>query len=55
MLLLASGEQLRPPLPGGPDWEGEPPAELAPGWRDLMERCWAEDPAARPSFPGVQP
>ncbi len=22
----------------------------APGWRELMERCWAEDPEVRPSF-----
>ncbi|KAI3433344.1 hypothetical protein D9Q98_003162 [Chlorella vulgaris] len=43
-------EQLRPPLPGGPDWEGDVPPELAPGWRALMQRCWAEDPTCRPPF-----
>lgn len=25
----------------------------APGWRALMERCWAEDPEQRPSFKEV--
>lgn len=101
MRLANPAEQLRPPLPGSPDWEGEarascpllrmfflctrsedaavwrvlvlchnvsqtaacrppcsgtagePIAELAPGWRALMERCWADDPEARPAFPGA--
>lgn len=21
-----------------------------PGWRELLERCWAEDPEQRPDF-----
>ena len=50
----ATGEQLRPPLPGSPEWDGEPVAELAPGWRSLVTRCWAEDPAVRPSFSGAR-
>ncbi|PRW58530.1 alternative oxidase [Chlorella sorokiniana] len=51
MLRLANpAEQLRPPLPGSPDWEGEPISELAPGWRVLMERCWADSPDDRPAF-----
>lgn len=29
---------------------GEPTPELAPGWRALMERCWAEEADARPTF-----
>ena len=54
MLRLANpAEQLRPPLPGSSDWEGDPLAELAPGWSDLMQRCWAEDPTTRPAFPGA--
>lgn len=34
---------------------GEDMPELAPGWRALMERCWEEDPADRPSFSGTLP
>ncbi|EFN59213.1 hypothetical protein CHLNCDRAFT_12394, partial [Chlorella variabilis] len=45
MRLASPKEQLRPPLPGSPEWE-----ELAPGWCTLMERCWADSPAARPTF-----
>lgn len=41
--------QVRPALPGTK--EGLPARpEPAPGWRELMERCWAEDPEVRPSF-----
>jgi hypothetical protein len=49
---VASGGA-RPPVPGGPDWEGEAPAEPAPGWSELMQRCWAQEPEARPAFPQV--
>jgi len=55
MIQLTNPEcQLRPPVPGTIEWEdldsAEPPPELAPGWRSLMARCWAEDPEARPTF-----
>lgn len=54
MVQLANPEaRLRPPVPGSPEWAGEEaavPPELAPGWKVLMERCWAEDPEDRPSF-----
>lgn len=57
MVQLAHPEaRLRPPIPGTPEWEGDDvsaPPELAPGWRDLMERCWAEEPTARPPFTQV--
>ena len=26
------------------------PSFCDPGWRKLMEQCWAPNPAARPSF-----
>lgn len=54
MVQLANPEaRLRPPVPGSPEWDGEEatiPPELAPGWRALMEQCWAESPEDRPSF-----
>lgn len=54
MLQLANPElKLRPPIPGAEEWdgpEGSAPPELAPGWRQLMERCWEEDPNNRPPF-----
>ena len=55
MLQLANPDaKLRPPIPGTAEWdvgpEGSAPPELAPGWRDLMERCWQEEPEARPPF-----
>jgi hypothetical protein len=31
----------------------EPPPELAPGYSDLMQRCWAEAAEDRPSFNGI--
>lgn len=34
-----------------PHTHASPPA--VPGWRRLMERCWAEDPQQRPSFAEV--
>lgn len=38
------------PVPGTPDWqEPECPAEPAPGWRQLMQRCWQQPAAERPS------
>ena len=64
LMQLAANPDLRPPLPNGPDWGAEPastePAstepvstEPAPGWADLMCRCWATDPTARPAFTEV--
>lgn len=54
MLQLANPDaKLRPPVPGTPEWdgpEGSAPPELAPGWKELMERCWEEDPEKRPPF-----
>jgi serine/threonine protein kinase len=54
MLQLANPElKLRPPIPDAEEWdgpEGSAPPELAPGWRNLMERCWEEDPNKRPPF-----
>lgn len=44
---------LRPPVPGTPAWEegsSASPEEPAPGWRQLMESCWSEDPSGRPPF-----
>ncbi|KAK9835331.1 hypothetical protein WJX81_003108 [Elliptochloris bilobata] len=48
--ITTSNGALRPPLPGKARWDGESPPEPAPGWSDLCERCWGEDPAARPDF-----
>jgi len=46
--ITTSNGALRPPLPGKARWDGEVPPEPAPGWSDLCERCWGEDPALRP-------
>ncbi|EFJ17846.1 hypothetical protein SELMODRAFT_57136, partial [Selaginella moellendorffii] len=35
--------QLRPQVPSSCD----------PEWQSLMERCWADDPAVRPTFPAI--
>ncbi|KAL6769353.1 hypothetical protein ACKKBG_A30675 [Auxenochlorella protothecoides x Auxenochlorella symbiontica] len=53
--LAMPDSHVRPPLPGAPDWDvpGEAPPELAPGWRVLLEKCWADDPDERPSFPDI--
>eukprot|EP00882_Tetradesmus_deserticola_P018309 GHRQ01019668.1.p1 GENE.GHRQ01019668.1~~GHRQ01019668.1.p1 ORF type:complete len:209 (+),score=107.07 GHRQ01019668.1:35-628(+) len=38
------------PVPGTPDWqEPECPAEPAPGWAQLMQRCWQRAADERPS------
>lgn len=52
--ITTSNGALRPPLPGKARWDGEVPPEPAPGWSDLCERCWGEDPAARPDFEEVR-
>jgi hypothetical protein len=37
-------------VPGSAEWGDVPaPAEPAPGWSDLMQRCWCADPKVRPS------
>ena len=42
---------LRPALPGSHLWPaGADPEPPAPGWRELMERCWAHNPADRPAM-----
>ncbi|KAL4431492.1 hypothetical protein ABPG75_006748 [Micractinium tetrahymenae] len=55
MELLArvqAGEVVRPALPGT---NGEPHLEEpGPGWRELLERCWAEDPEQRPDFSVIE-
>jgi hypothetical protein len=51
--MTSAGQAMRPPMPGTPEWDsedGEPPPEPAPGYRALIERCWHERPAMRPSF-----
>lgn len=47
---------VRPPLPGGPDWEalGEPvPPEPAGDFSALVQACWHEKPACRPTFSAI--
>ncbi|PSC74633.1 serine threonine-kinase [Micractinium conductrix] len=49
---IRQGEVVRPALPGTDE---EPPAEEpGPGWRALLERCWAQDPEQRPDFAVVE-
>ncbi|PNH03798.1 putative serine/threonine-protein kinase [Tetrabaena socialis] len=52
---VLAGAEPRPPVPGAPEWPpSEPcPHEPARGWSELMRRCWAADPAARPTFSEV--
>ncbi|KAF5840767.1 hypothetical protein DUNSADRAFT_15625 [Dunaliella salina] len=44
-------------LCGCADWDGlfpgKAPSEPAEGWRDLLERCWLQDPQQRPDFTDV--
>ena len=51
--ITLTGGTLRPTLPNSPKWEGEPIPEPAPGWCNLVERCWQEAPEQRPSFAEV--
>ncbi len=53
--ITLTGGTLRPTLPNSPKWEGEPAPEPAPGWCNLVERCWQEAPEQRPSFAEVTP
>ena len=39
--ITTSDTTVRPALPGSPDWDPEVGPEPAPGYRALMERCWA--------------
>lgn len=61
MKLADPSLKMRPPIPGTSEWAAleedaagggkpTPPQELAPGYKELMERCWEEDPARRPPF-----
>ena len=47
-LLRPDAEDL---MPAGEQGE---PAEPAPGWRQLMRRCWHPNPAMRPTFEAVR-
>lgn len=51
--ITLTGGGLRPTLPTSPKWEHEPCPEPAPGWCNLLERCWQELPEKRPSFAEV--
>mmetsp|Transcript_7524 Transcript_7524/g.18193 ORF Transcript_7524/g.18193 Transcript_7524/m.18193 type:complete len:381 (-) Transcript_7524:1333-2475(-) len=57
LLRILQGRIVRPPLPGCADWDrlftGKAPSEPAEGWRDLLERCWVQDPQQRPDFTDV--
>jgi serine/threonine protein kinase len=48
-LAVNTDEEVRPevPPPGNP-------SELAPGWKELMQECWAEDPDDRPEFVEIE-
>jgi len=46
--LINTQEVVRPTLPG--EGSAVPMEEPAPGWKCLVERCWAEDPDSRPTF-----
>ena len=54
--ITTAGVAVRPPMPGTQEWdagEGEMPPEPSPGYRALVERCWDELPARRPSFEAI--
>jgi hypothetical protein len=50
---LSTQGALRLAVPGSPAWgehdEQPCPPEPAPGYSELMQRCWSVDPASRPS------
>ena len=48
-LAVNTDEEVRPVIPPGGHAD-----EPGPGWKDLVERCWAEDPDARPEFVEVE-
>ncbi len=40
---------VRPPMPNSPEWEHAPLPELVPGYKELIEACWEENPSKRPT------
>lgn len=51
--LRMTQDDFRPPVPGTREWDNgslPEPELLAPGWSDLMQRCWEKDQSIRPSF-----
>lgn len=49
--LMNKGNVIRPPLPGTGGIPNSP--EPGPGWKELMERCWNDDPEQRPEMSEV--
>jgi serine/threonine protein kinase len=49
-LAVNTDEEVRPEIPPA----GGSTAEPAPGWKELVQQCWAEDPDERPEFVEVE-